>query len=69
MTNKQRELFAQLERSGRPNTLEEHSRIALEALMAGGATRAEAEALVRESLENLAQQGVKIPTHIPWSRK
>jgi hypothetical protein len=68
MTNKQRELFAELAKSGRPNTLVEHSSIAKEALIAGGATPAEAEALVRESLANLAKQGVTFPTGIPWRK-
>ena len=68
MTNKQRELFGELARSGSPNTLAEHSRIAQEALIAGGATRAEAQALVQESLEQLTQQGLTAPSHIPWQR-
>lgn len=38
MTSKQRELFKELYESGRPNTLEEHTRIAREALKAGGAS-------------------------------
>jgi hypothetical protein len=42
------------------------SRIAQEALVAGGATQAEAQALVQESLHDLAQQGVIAPTRIPW---
>jgi hypothetical protein len=69
MTNKQRELFGELARSGRENSLAEHTRIAEEALVAGGATREEAQALVQESLRDLAQQGVIAPTHIPWQRK
>lgn len=42
MTNKQRELFKELNESGRQNSLQEHTRIAVEALIAGGATRQEA---------------------------
>ena len=42
-------------------TLAEHLKIAAEALQAGGATKDEAEALVQESMKNLAQQGVKAP--------
>src|SRR5262249_26057051 len=68
MTNKQRELFGELARSGRRNTLAEHSRIAREALIAGGASPAEADALVLESLANLAGQRVADPTGIPWNR-
>jgi RHS repeat-associated protein len=67
MTNKQRELFNELASSGRANTLTEHSRIAEEALVAGGATRAQARALVKESLADLARQGVKVPSNIPWN--
>jgi hypothetical protein len=66
-TNKQRELFGELARSGRTNSLAEHTRIAEEAFVAGGATRAEAQALV-QSLQDLAQQGVIAPTRIPWQK-
>lgn len=38
MTNMQRKLFKELYESGSPNTLEEHTRIAREALKAGGAS-------------------------------
>jgi hypothetical protein len=47
--------------------LAEHTRIAEEAFVAGGATRAEAQALV-QSLQDLAQQGVIAPTRIPWQK-
>jgi hypothetical protein len=69
MTSRQALLFDQLRAdvlSGvKQNTLKEHSRIAVEALMAGGATEKEARSLVAESLRNLRRQGVKQPTHIP----
>jgi hypothetical protein len=68
MTSKQRELFDELAASGRPNTLAEHSRIAEEALVAGGATRAEARELVRESTRNLKGQGASAPSGIPWNQ-
>jgi len=68
MTNKQRELFKELANSGRPNTLAEHSRIAVEALQAGGAPLNEARILVVESLLNLRLQGVTSPTNIPWKK-
>jgi len=67
MTAKQRELFDELARSGRPNTLKEHTRIAVEALVEGGASRAEARRLVAESLRNLRAQGVRVPSSIPWN--
>jgi hypothetical protein len=66
MTNKQRELFKELNESGRQNSLQEHTRIAVEALIAGGATRQEARDLVAASLKNLRQQGVREPSNIPW---
>lgn len=69
MTTKQRQLFKELNESGRPNTLEEHTRIANEALKAGGATQKEASRLVQQSLKNLAEQGVTQPTRIPWYTK
>ncbi|WP_156505887.1 RHS repeat domain-containing protein [Bacillus sp. SJS] len=64
-TNKQRELFKELNESGRPNSLQEHTRIAVEALIAGGATRQEARDLVAASHKNLRQQGVREPSNIP----
>lgn len=66
MTNEQRKLFKELKNSGRPNTMREHSRIAVEALIAGGATREEARSLVAESLLNLRSQYVRNPSRIPW---
>jgi hypothetical protein len=47
--------------------LNEHSRIAREALIAGGATKKETNKLVQESLVNLKGQGVYKPTNIPWN--
>lgn len=62
MTAKQRQLFKELSESGRPNTLEEHTRIAKEALIAGGATEEEANEIVQMSLKNLMEQGVTKPS-------
>jgi len=67
MTAKQRELFDELAKSGRPNTIKEHTRIAVESLISGGASREEARRLVAESLRNLRQQGACSPSHIPWN--
>ena len=53
--------------SGRANVMQEHSRIAVEALKAGGATEAEARAIVAISLSTLKTQGVRVPTRIPWN--
>ena len=69
MTSKQRELFKELYESGRPNTLEEHTRIAKEALKAGGANDSMIDDLIQASLSNLEKQGVNQPTRIPWYSK
>ncbi len=69
VTKAQRRLFKELAESGRPNTLEEHTRIAKEALKAGGATDDIIELVNKKSLENLAIQGVTKPTRIPWYNK
>ncbi|MFZ5968225.1 MAG: S8 family serine peptidase [Bacillota bacterium] len=69
MTTKQRQLFKELYESGRANTLEEHTRIAKEALKAGGATEEQANELMNQSLRNLTEQGVTQPTRIPWYSK
>jgi RHS repeat-associated protein len=66
MTNEQRSLFKELAASGRPNTLTEHTNIAVKALQAGGASLQEARNLVGESLNNLRNQGVTTPSNIPW---
>ena len=66
MTVMQQRLFRELGQSGRPNTIQEHTRIAVEALRAGGATKAQAERLVDWSLRNLKAQGATQPTRIPW---
>jgi hypothetical protein len=69
MTATQQRLFRQLAASGQPNTMQEHTRIAVEALKTAGATEAEARALAAQSLDNLRKQGVRQPTRIPWSKK
>ena len=55
--------------SGRPNTLDEHTRIAREALKAGGASESMIDDLIKASLNNLKEQGVTTPTRIPWYSK
>ena len=69
MTSKQRELFKELYESGRPNTLDEHTRIAQEALKAGGASDSMINDLINSSLKNFQEQGVTAPTRIPWYSK
>jgi len=49
-------LFKELSKSGRPNSLREHTRIAVKAPRAGGATLKEARQLVARSLRNLRAQ-------------
>lgn len=68
MTRTQRRLFDELAESGRPNTLAEHSRIAREALIAGGADTDLANSLVNQSILNLKNQKVNTPTNIPWNK-
>lgn len=66
MTARQRLEQTALAKSGRPNTMEEQTRIAYEALVAGGAAPSDAKQLVVLSLAELMQQGVPGPTRIPW---
>ncbi len=46
--------------------MQEHTRIAREALKAGGAEEPLISDLVNESLRNLTNQGVTTPSRIPW---
>lgn len=62
-------LFKELAESGRPNTLAEHTRIAEEALRAGGTSDKLISGLIQDSLTNLERQGVSQPTRIPWYSK
>jgi hypothetical protein len=70
MSTEQQRLFMQLSRdvnSGiKRNTMLEHTRIAVEALVAGGVPLSEARSYVAQSLLNLRRQGVRYPTNIPW---
>jgi hypothetical protein len=68
MTSAQQKLFYELAASGRPNTLAEHTRIAVEALKAGGATEAEARETVDQAFEDLRDQGILSPARIPCKR-
>ena len=66
----QRKLFNELVDSCSPNTMKEHSRIAVEALIEGGCkSRAIARKIVADSLKNLKNSGVRVPTTIPWNKK
>lgn len=66
MSTYQRRAFKELAEGKRPNTMREHTRIAVEALQAGGASIDLARAIVARSLNDLRKQGVKTPTNIPW---
>ena len=68
MTRYQRQAFDALARAGLPNTMQAQSVIAADALVAGGASREQARALVAESLQQLRAAGVRTPTSIPWNR-
>lgn len=68
ITNAQRKLFKDLKDSGRPNTLQEHTRIAVESLIEAGIEKKLARKIVAESLQHLRLSDVKHPTHIPWSK-
>ncbi|WP_032139592.1 hypothetical protein [Rickettsia tamurae] len=69
ITAAQRKLFGELYKSGRPNTLQEHTRIAVEALKAGGATEQQARDIVAKALQQLRKDKVLAPTNIPWYNK
>jgi hypothetical protein len=69
VTVAQMRLFKELRKSGRPNTIKEHTRIAVESLIEGGATREQARNLVAKSLKDLKNKGIRMPTTIPWGGK
>lgn len=54
-------------KSGCSNTLDEHQKIAVDALKAGGTTTKETRDLVAQSLWNLRSQGVTSSSNIPWN--
>ncbi|WET42279.1 RHS repeat domain-containing protein [Citrobacter enshiensis] len=66
MTTHQRRAFKALYESGKCNTLKEHTKIAVDALMAGGATKQEARSLVAEALRDLRKNKTVTPSNIPW---
>ncbi len=55
--------------SGRPNTLAEHTKIAVESLVEVGVPREKARSIVAKSLQDLRSQGVRSPVNIPWNGK
>ena len=69
VTGAQKTLFTKLAKSGRPNTIYEHTRVAVDALIEGGASRTTARKIVTESLQDLRLKNVRQPTNIPWNNK
>lgn len=67
MARMQRQMFDNLADSRLPNTLKQHTRVAVESLRAGGATFQEARSLTAKALWDLRKQGVRYPTRIPWN--
>jgi hypothetical protein len=67
ITGSQQKLFNELAKSGRPNTIYEHSRIAVEALVEAGMPENAARSIVAESLSNLRVMNVRNPVNIPWN--
>ena len=65
-TAAQRRLFTDLAKGGRPNTLVEHTKIAVECLVEGNIERGLARKMVAAALKDLKRSGVKFPTDIPW---
>ncbi|RKZ38975.1 MAG: hypothetical protein DRR00_33755 [Candidatus Parabeggiatoa sp. nov. 3] len=66
MMKYQREAFKELNESGCANTMKEHTRVAVDALQAGGVCKNKAISLVAQSLNALRNCGVKVPSNIPW---
>ena len=66
ITGFQQQLYREFAKSGRPNTLEEHTRIAIESLVKAGAPREKAIIIVEKSVQDLIKQGITEPTTIPW---
>jgi hypothetical protein len=67
VTGVQQKLFNELAKSGRPNTMYEHSRIAVQALVEAGMPNDIARSLVAESVNSLRLMNVKNPMNIPWN--
>ncbi|HEX5442423.1 MAG TPA: hypothetical protein VFW87_01280, partial [Pirellulales bacterium] len=67
ITASQRRLFGELAASGRANTLAEHARIALEALLENGMKSRDAADVVRRAESQLRSWGITTPLRIPWN--
>lgn len=72
VTALQQKKFTELAKSGRPNTMQEHSRIAVESLVEGSngtLSTEQARSIVAKSLNDLRNKGVRVPTTMPWKKK
>lgn len=67
ITGAQQKLFNELAKSGKANTLQEHTRIAVQALVDAGASREAAREVTAYALKDLKLSGVTKPTCIPWN--
>jgi RHS repeat-associated protein len=67
ITGTQHTLYNELASSGLPNTMTAQNNIAYGSLRAGGASPISSWYLVQRSSNNLARQGVRNPTKIPWN--
>lgn len=69
ITQCQRRKFKELETSPcLKNTMREHTKIAVDCLVEGGADEKEARSLAAKSLLELRKANVTQPNHIPWSK-
>lgn len=69
MTTAQHVNYKELDKSDRPKTLQEHTRVAVKALEAGGASSQEARNIVSQALQQLRKSVATEPINIPWSKK
>lgn len=66
MTAYQQRAFRDLFNRGIPIQMKQHTQIAVDALVAGGADRVVARAIVAKSLRQLRAMGIRRPTNAPW---
>jgi len=65
----QQRMFIELARSGRPNTLREHTNIAWRSMVAVGIPRRLARDWTAASLRSIRAMGVRAPARIPWGAR
>jgi hypothetical protein len=69
ITRAQQRHFADLRRSGRPNTMREHTRIAVQSMVDARVPLHMARSYAARSLWSLRAQGIRAPSRIPWERR